>query len=70
MMPITNTVGRHPYTLMPQTIGGTNNPAILLPPMTIDIADARLLIIHAFTAVIDGVNPPTLNPSDSVKKAK
>ena len=70
MIPITNTVGRHPCTLTLQTIGGTNNPAKLLPPITIDIPVARLFTIHALTAVIEGTNPPMLNPSDSRKNAK
>ena len=42
---------------------------MLLPPMTIAIAVARRFVAHAFTDVIEGVKPPTLNPTERTKNA-
>ena len=67
--PMAANVVRHPNSLTDHTIGGTSSPAMLLPPITIAIAVARRLVAHALTEVMDGVKPPTLNPTDSTKNA-
>jgi hypothetical protein len=53
--------------VIPQTIAGNNKALRLEPPITMDMAVALRCGIHAFTAAIDGTNPPIENPKEITK---
>jgi hypothetical protein len=51
-------------------MAGTSKPPRLEPPITMDMAVALRWGIQAFTAAIDGTNPPIEKPMESMKYAK
>ena len=68
IIPKINIVDLHPKLSIPHTKIGALNPPKTDPPITIDIAVALFFVIQEFTAVIDGVKPPTEKPKAIRKK--